>query len=62
MCVFFIKLTENYRETDAVMETLGSLLVAVSKRCFPEIKPAQSIFLSLTSGFHRYFLFLVPTA
>lgn len=44
MCLFFVKLTENYRETDVVMETLGSSLVAVSKRWFPEIRTAESLY------------------
>lgn len=62
ICSLFIKLRENHTETDAVMETLGSSLVAVSKRGFPEIKTAESVFISPNGSSHRYFLVLVPTA
>lgn len=62
MCLFFVNLRENYRETDAVIETLGSLLVAVSRRWFPQLERAVSIFISPSSGSHRYFVVLVPTA
>lgn len=62
MCVFFVNLREDYRETDAVIETIGSLLVTVGRRWFPELKRAESMFICPSSDSHRYFVVLVPTA